>query len=63
MDLSPLLDALAAALVRIAESHSVCVGCRSTQRFFIPFSTDFVNNNPGAFADAYFDFAALRVYQ
>ncbi|KAF9445869.1 glycoside hydrolase family 16 protein [Macrolepiota fuliginosa MF-IS2] len=24
---------------------------------------DFVNNNPGAFTDAYFDFASIRIYQ
>jgi hypothetical protein len=26
-------------------------------------SADFVNNNPGAFADAYFEFNWVKVYQ
>jgi hypothetical protein len=26
------------------------------------FKKDFVNNNPEAFRDAYFDFAGIRVY-
>lgn len=26
-------------------------------------STDYVNNNPAAFAEAYWEFASLRVYQ
>jgi len=28
-----------------------------------PSSKDFVNNNPAAFDNAYFDFASIRVYQ
>ena len=27
------------------------------------FMTDYVNNNPSAFANAYWDIAAVRVYQ
>jgi hypothetical protein len=53
-----LLDALAPASVCISRLRA---SYQLHNSLFLP--TDYVNNNPLAFANAYFDFAALRVYQ
>jgi len=52
---TPLLVVPQVVLVRNAPSRKMS----SELSFFV----DFVNSNPSAFVDAYFDFAWLNIYQ
>lgn len=44
----------------VGVSTSSILACASSDCML---HTDYVNNNPAAFRDAYFDFAGIRVYQ
>ena len=51
-------------LLVVLQIVSVCTSSSRKAPFASElFSVDFVNNNPSAFRDAYFDFAWLNVYQ
>ena len=45
---------------------STCVGeylSKTVSNLILNMVKDFVNNNPGAFKNAFFDFASIRIYQ
>jgi len=55
----PLRDALR----HVSVSLHFVISQKTKKATLTPSLKDFVNNNPAAFENAYFDFASIRVYQ